>query len=120
MRVVLLPVRFRRRRSEGPLDHVVTAPVNEGDEWPRRPSRARTVSAQCRSRIERYESVPAARRRDDALKTGREKAEEKRQAKLATVREQVESGSLVIRQMTLEERRRNPPRPVKPKRVGKR
>jgi hypothetical protein len=54
------------------------------------------------------------------VKTAREKAEEKRAAKLEIVREQVESGSLVIRQMTDEERRRYPPRPVKPKRDGKR
>ena len=50
------------------------------------------------------------------MKTGREKAEEKRAAKLDTVREQVENGSLVIRQMTDEERRRYPPRVVAPKR----
>jgi hypothetical protein len=53
------------------------------------------------------------------VKAGREKAEEKRAAKLDLVREQVESGSLVIREMTDEERRRYPPRPAKPKRVGK-
>jgi len=53
------------------------------------------------------------------VKTGREKAEEKRAAKLELVREQVRSGSLVIRQMTDEERLRYPPRPVEPKRVGK-
>jgi len=54
------------------------------------------------------------------VKTGREKAAEKREAKLEMVRQQVESGSLVIRQMTDEERRRYPPRPVQPKRVSKR
>ncbi len=51
------------------------------------------------------------------MKTTREKAEEKRQAKLEQVREQVDSGALVIRQMTDEERRRYPPRPPRPKRV---
>ena len=50
------------------------------------------------------------------MKTGREKAEEKREAKLELVREQVASGSLVIRKMTDEERRRYPPRVVAPKR----
>jgi hypothetical protein len=50
------------------------------------------------------------------MKTTRERAEERRQAKLALVREQVESGSLVIRPMTDEERRRFPPRKVTPKR----
>jgi hypothetical protein len=54
------------------------------------------------------------------VKTTRERAEEKRSAKLELVREQVESGALTIRQMTAEERRRYPPRPVAPKRQGKR
>lgn len=54
------------------------------------------------------------------MKTTRERAEEKRLEKLDNVREQVESGALVIRQMTDEERRLNPPRPVQPKRFGKR
>ena len=58
--------------------------------------------------------------RGDGVKTGREKAEEKRAEKLEMVREQVRSGSLVIRQMTDEERRRYPPRPVDPKRIGQR
>jgi hypothetical protein len=39
-------------------------------------------------------------------KTSRERAEEKRQAKLDLVREQVDEGSLVIRQMTDEEKDR--------------
>jgi hypothetical protein len=49
-------------------------------------------------------------------KTTRERAEEKHEAKLELVREQVENGSLVIRQMTDEERRQNPPRPASPRR----
>jgi hypothetical protein len=49
-------------------------------------------------------------------KTTRERAEEKREEKLEHVREQVQSGELVIRQMTDEERRRYPPRPAQPKR----
>jgi len=49
------------------------------------------------------------------MKTSRERAEEKRAEKLEVVRQQVESGSLQIRQMTAEERRRYPPRPVQPK-----
>ncbi len=56
----------------------------------------------------------------DRVKTPRERAEEKRLEKLDLVREQVESGALVIRKMTDEERRRYPPRPVQPKRSGKR
>jgi hypothetical protein len=54
------------------------------------------------------------------MKTPRERAEEKRQEKLDLVREQIESGALTIRQMTAEERRRYPPRPVQSKRFGKR
>jgi hypothetical protein len=49
-------------------------------------------------------------------KTSRERAEEKHEEKLEVVREQVENGSLVIRQMTDEERRLYPPRPASPKR----
>jgi len=44
------------------------------------------------------------------VKTTRERAEERREAKLELIREQVESGSLVIRAMTAEERERYPPR----------
>jgi hypothetical protein len=47
------------------------------------------------------------------VRTSRERAEEERQAKLELVRQQVESGSLVIRRMTEEERRRYPPRPAR-------
>jgi hypothetical protein len=54
------------------------------------------------------------------VKTARERAEEKRAEKLELVRQQVESGSLVIRQMTAEERRRYPPRPPRPKGSGRR
>ncbi len=54
------------------------------------------------------------------MKTARERAEEKRQEKLEHVREEVASGSLVIRQMTDEERLRYPPRPDAPPRRGKR
>ena len=54
------------------------------------------------------------------MKTTRERAEEKRAEKLERVREQVESGSLVIRRMTDEERRRYPPVTPQPKRPGRR
>jgi hypothetical protein len=49
------------------------------------------------------------------MKSSRERAEEKRAEKLELVRSQVESGALVIRQMTDEERRRYAPRPARPK-----
>ena len=52
------------------------------------------------------------------MKTTRERAEEKRAEKLKLVREQVQSGSLVIRQMTEEERRRYPPVAPRSKRLG--
>ena len=48
-------------------------------------------------------------------KTTHERAEEKHEAKLELVREQVQNGSLVIRQMTDEERRRYPPRSAQPR-----
>ena len=53
------------------------------------------------------------------MKSARERAEEKRQEKLDHVREQVNSGSLVIRQMTEEERRQYPPQPDGHKRPGR-
>ncbi|MGH2874454.1 MAG: hypothetical protein ACRDL5_18595 [Solirubrobacteraceae bacterium] len=48
------------------------------------------------------------------MRTTAQRAEEQRQAKLELVRQQVKSGSLVIRQMTEEERRRYPPRAARP------
>jgi hypothetical protein len=54
------------------------------------------------------------------VKTSRERAEEKRQEKLELINEQVQSGTLVIRRMTAEERRRYPPRSEPPKRPGRR
>jgi hypothetical protein len=58
--------------------------------------------------------------RNGGAKTSRERAEAKRAEKLAQVREQVKSGSLVIRRMTDEERRRYPPRSTPVKRPGRR
>lgn len=54
------------------------------------------------------------------MKSARERAEEKLAEKREYVREQVENGSLVIRQMTDEERERYPPRPAGPKRFDRR
>jgi hypothetical protein len=53
-------------------------------------------------------------------KTTREREQQKRAEKLDEVREQVKSGSLVIRQMTDEERRRYPPVARQPKQAGQR
>ncbi len=63
-------------------------------------------------------AVPAGAR--SGAKTTRERAEEKRQAKLDLVQQQLESGSLVIRTMTQEERRQYPPRSDQPKKPGRR
>jgi hypothetical protein len=67
-----------------------------------------------------FRTAFAPAREGDQVKSARERAEEKREAKLELVREQVRSGSLVIRQMTEEERRRYPSRPPSPKRTGRR
>jgi anti-sigma28 factor (negative regulator of flagellin synthesis) len=48
-------------------------------------------------------------------KTQRERAEEKREEKLALIREQIADGTLTIRQMTPEERKKDPPRKREPK-----
>ena len=53
------------------------------------------------------------------MKSARERAEEKRAEKLEQIREQVESGSLVIRKMTDAERQRYPPVQRQPKRIGR-
>lgn len=54
------------------------------------------------------------------MKTARERAEDKRQAKLEVIREQIDNGTLVIRPMTAEERRLYPARPVKQRRFDRR
>jgi hypothetical protein len=51
-----------------------------------------------------------------AMKTARERAEERRLQKLAEVQAQIRSGSLVVRQMTAAERKSNPPQSPRPKR----
>jgi hypothetical protein len=95
MRAVLPPVRF-----SSPTQRISsttwTAPAKEGDFV-----------------------VNGEPSRGVVVKTARERAEAKRAEKLALVREQVESGSLVIRQMTADERRRYPPRHPQPKRRGR-
>jgi hypothetical protein len=51
------------------------------------------------------------------MKTQQERQEDKRRSKLADVQRQVKDGSLVIRQMTPDERERNPPRPPQQRRA---
>ena len=43
-------------------------------------------------------------------KTAQERAEERRQEKLAALQEQIEAGTLKVRKMTAKERADNPPR----------
>ena len=50
------------------------------------------------------------------MKTQQERSDEQRRSKLADMRRQVKEGSLVVRQMTEDERERNPPRPRQPRR----
>lgn len=63
------------------------------------------------------DAIKRTSRQGAGMKTGRERAEEKRAEKLEAVRQQVMSGSLVIRLMTDEERRRYSPRPAPRKRA---
>lgn len=55
------------------------------------------------------------RQEGHVVATHKERAEERRQEKLALIQEQVEQGSLTIRKMTKQERAKNPPRPRTPK-----
>jgi hypothetical protein len=48
--------------------------------------------------------------------TQADRAAEKRRVKLEDVQRQVEDGSLTIRKMTAEERKRFPPKPTEPRR----
>ena len=50
------------------------------------------------------------------MSTQKERSEERRREKLASIKEQQESGALTIRQMTPAERAKHPPRPRPPKR----
>ena len=45
------------------------------------------------------------------MATPAERAEEKRQAKLDFMQEQIDSGDLKVRKMTAKERKANPPKP---------
>jgi anti-sigma28 factor (negative regulator of flagellin synthesis) len=51
------------------------------------------------------------------MRTAQERAQERRREKLAAIEQQIRSGSLVVRQMTADERARYPPRPAPPKRA---
>ncbi len=54
-------------------------------------------------------------REANAVKTQKERAEEKRRQKLEEMQEQIREGSLVVRKMTPAERERNAPRPPREK-----
>ncbi len=49
------------------------------------------------------------------VKTPKERQDEKRQAKLEEIQQQIDSGDLVIRKMTAAERKKFPPRPPREK-----
>jgi hypothetical protein len=53
------------------------------------------------------------------VKTPKERQDEKRQAKLEEIQQQVDSGDLVIRKMTPAERKKFPPRPPREKKKGR-
>ena len=53
-------------------------------------------------------------------KTQREREAEQRELKLERIKEQVDDGSLVIRKMTDEERKANPPKPPREKKQNRR
>ena len=72
------------------------------------------VSPACQKRI------GSIVRRGDGVKSAWERAEEQREKKLELIREQIESGSLVIRKMTKEERRRYPRRSASAKHSSRR
>jgi hypothetical protein len=52
------------------------------------------------------------------MATQADRAAERRVAKLEDVERQLKEGSLTIRKMTAEERKRYPPRPAKPRKNG--
>ena len=49
------------------------------------------------------------------VKTPKERQDEKRQAKLEEMQEQIKSGDLVVRKMTAAERKKFPPKPPREK-----
>jgi hypothetical protein len=51
-----------------------------------------------------------------AVKTPKERQDEKRKAKLKEMQEQIDSGDLVVRKMTAAERKKFPPKPPREKR----
>jgi hypothetical protein len=110
--VALSPVRFFSAGAANLLLISLIAPAREGAHvWP--PVHAAVgVSGSCPRSTARQQRPSllssVSPKRHDAVKTQREKAEEERQVKLDLVREQVQNGTLVIRQMTEEERRRYP------------
>jgi hypothetical protein len=123
MRAALSPARFSGRRGESRFDAVAAVQEGERDAHdrcgPADGDRAGTGFPAFESQLRLLASL-ASRPRGAAVKTQREKSEEKRQAKLEQIREQVDSGTLVIRPMTPEERRQYPPRPVERKRFDRR
>jgi hypothetical protein len=52
---------------------------------------------------------------DVGVKTPKERQDEKRQAKLEEIQQQIDSGDLVVRKMTPAERKKFPPKPPREK-----
>jgi signal recognition particle GTPase len=50
------------------------------------------------------------------VSNAQERQAERRRQKLEAMEDQIKKGALVVRQMTPEERERNPPKPPRPKR----
>jgi hypothetical protein len=63
---------------------------------------------------------PAREKRSQPVSTQWERQQKAREEKLKNIEEQVADGSLVIRKMTDEERKANPPKPPREKKPYKR
>jgi hypothetical protein len=90
---------------EPPADDVTRTPAGDAEQIPA-DDVAQTAA----------DEAPQPAKPRTGTTTARERAERQRGEKLESIREQVESGSLVIRKMTDEERERYPARDELPKR----
>ena len=118
MRVVFSSVRFSSPTQRISL-RLVTAPAKQGDRCPLTAVNGSVLVVRAQRRVREHGSgLPDGE--GDGVKTMRERVEEKRAETLERVREQVQSGSLVIHEMTDEERRRYRPVAAPPQRSGRR
>jgi hypothetical protein len=77
------------------------------------------VPLQYAARIADEKSSDPPKKKEHPPSAARQRADQQRKEKLAELDRQVEEGSVVIRQMTPEERKANPPR-ERPKKGGSR